>query len=178
VYNAELAERGKGSSISKSIPGSWHEASRNFQWQQRAKAYDEWRRKEVFTTGNAQDTERIKKLDKLIDRLSERCLTALEHISVAKMDPEDLSRLLTALLSAIDLMAKHAGGYPATRIEHTGKDGGKIEVEETKLNVVWYMPEVAPLDDSGPGDSEAVEDVQGVDEAGSVPDDEDAGDRA
>ncbi len=161
VYNAELAERGRGSSISKSVPGTWHTATHRFEWKRRAEAFDEWRRKEVFNAGNAQDTERIKKLDKLIDRLSERCLTALEYISVSSMEPEDLTKLITALLSAIDLMAKHTGGYPASRVEHTGKDGGKIEVdvEHSKVDVVFYMPEIDPIEDLGEP-SVPIEDVQ------------------
>jgi hypothetical protein len=142
VYNAELAERGKPSLRSKPVPSSWTQASHRYEWLRRAEAFDEWRRKQIFNAGNAQDTERIKKLDSLIDKLSSRCLDLLDGLDMAEIKPEDLSRLITALLSAIDLMAKHTGGYPAVRVEHTGKDGGKIEVEETQVSVVFYMPEI------------------------------------
>lgn len=147
VYNAELVARGKPSEHSKPVPSSWSQASKRYEWQRRAAAFDGWRRKQVFSSGNAQDTERIKKLSELIDRLCERCMAML-----AKEDAEPFfsvdgaAKLVNALLAAIDLMAKHTGGYAAQRIEHTGKDGGAIEVEETKLNVVIYMPEVDSLE--------------------------------
>lgn len=142
VYNAELAKLGKAAARSKPVPSSWTQASHRYEWLRRAEAFDEWRRKEIFATGNAQDTERIKKLDDLINKLSERCLNLLDSLNMAEIKPEDLSRLITALLQAIDLMAKHTGGYPASRVEITGKDGGKIEIEETQISVVFYMPEI------------------------------------
>ncbi len=166
VYNAELAKRGKPSLRSKPVPSSWTQASHRFEWQRRAKAFDEWRRAEIFNAGNAQDTERIKKLDSLINKLSERCLTLLDHMVLADIEPEDLSRLITALLSAIDLMAKHTGGYSASRVEITGKDGGKIEVEETQVSVVFYMPEI---------EQDAFNDLQGNGEGGSMDNVVDAG---
>lgn len=169
VYNAELAKLGKASKASKSVPSSWTKASHRYEWQQRAKAFDEWRRKEIFATGNAQDTERIKKLDDLINKLSERCLALLDSLDMAEIKPEDLSRLITALLSAIDLMAKHTGGYPAVRVEHTGKDGGKIEVEETQVSVVFYMPEIEqnPLEGlQGDGSNGSVDHVVDAEHTG------------
>lgn len=171
VYNAELAERGKPSQVSKSIPGSWHQATHRFEWQRRAEAFDAWRRKEIFNTGNAADAERIKKLDGLIEKLSSACSDALDCMDMAKVRPEDLSRLITALLSAIDLMAKHTGGYAATRVEHTGKDGGKIELEESRVNVVFYMPDIDPIEDLA-GHTVPVEDVQRDGSDGPVSGDE------
>jgi hypothetical protein len=171
VYNAELAERGRGSSVSKSVPSTWHKASQGFEWKRRAQAFDEWRRKEVFNAGNAQDTERIKKLDELINKLSERCLDLLDTMVMEIVRPEDATKLIAALLSAIDLMAKHTGGYAASRVEHTGKDGKAIEIEHSKVDVVFYVPEIDALEDA-PGPSVQVEDVQRDEQLGPVSDNE------
>lgn len=159
VYNAELAERGKPSLRSKSVPASWTQASHRYEWQRRAKAFDEWRRAEIFNAGNAQDTERIKKLDGLINKLSSRCCDLLDSLDMAEAKPEDLTKLISALLSAIDLMAKHTGGYSPSKMEITGKNGGKIEVEETQVSVVFYMPEI---------EQDAFSDLQGDGEGGSM----------
>lgn len=166
VYNAELAKKGKPSLRSKPVPSSWTQASHRYEWLRRAKAFDEWRRAEIFNAGNAQDTERIKKLDSLIDKLSSRCLDLLDSLDMAEIKPEDLSRLISALLSALDLMAKHTGGYSASKVEITGKNGGKIEVEETQVSVVFYMPEI---------EQDALDDIQGDGEGGSMDNVVDAG---
>jgi hypothetical protein len=163
VYKAE-----RGHKESKSVPGSWHKASQEFQWRRRAAEYDAWQRKALFTIGNAADTERVRKLNIIAGRMYKRLLERVDAMEVN-------DRFVGQLLAVFDLMAKHTGGYGPQRIEHTGKDGKAIEVEETKLNVVWYMPEVAPLDDGAQGDGAAIEDVQGADGAGPVLDDENAG---
>lgn len=146
VYNHE-----KGNERSKSVASSWTKAAKRFEWQRRAEAYDVWRRAEVFNVGNAQDTERVKKLDVLIDALYKRTLDMLD---TAAPDIAFNEKLVASLATAIDLMAKHTGGY-AARIEHTGKDGKAIEVhseEERTMRVVFYMPEIAPL----PGNQDAL----------------------
>jgi len=169
VYNAELAQRNVGqadlamqilqSQQSKAVPSSWTRASHRYEWQRRAKSFDAWRRKEVFATGNASDLARIETLDKVIEKLSKKCIAILDVINVESADIEQLAKLITALLSAMDLMAKHTGGYGPQRVEHTGKDGKAIEVEETRLNVFFYVPEVEHLEDPA---SDAT--VPGIDE--------------
>lgn len=138
VYNAE-----KGNERSKAVPASWSQATKRFEWQRRAEAYDAWQRRKVFSKGNAQDTERVKKLDELVDKLYERTIKMLE-----KALPEVAfnEKLVTSLVSAIDLLAKHTGGY-TQRLEHTGKNGEPIEVhEEQSMRVFFYLPEVASMD--------------------------------
>ena len=124
----------------KSASKSWYETSRRFDWGKRAEAYDAWRRKEIFATGNAQDTERIKKLDELAEQMHARLIAEIGSIEVN-------DRFLAQYLAVMDLLAKHTGGYAARKVELTGKNGGKIEVEETQVNVVFYMPEIEPLED-------------------------------
>lgn len=161
VYNAELAARGTPSARSRAVPGSWTQASHRYEWQRRAEAFDAWRRKEVFSSGNAQDTERIKKLDKLIDTLCQRCMAILEGMDTSEVGADQLARLITALLAAIDLMARHCGGYAPQRHEITGKDGKAIEIEETKVNVVFYVPEVAEMDDAALEDAASADALPG-----------------
>lgn len=165
IYNAELVQRGKAADHSRAVPSSWSKASKRFEWHRRAEKFDEWRRLEIFNAGNAQDTERIKKLDVLIDKLSEKALQILDAIDVTDAKIDDLAKLVTALLSALDLMAKHTGGYAPQRVEHTGRDGKAIEVEERSVKVVFYMPEIAPLD-ADLGDQAAISDVPDAVEAG------------
>jgi hypothetical protein len=142
VYNAE-----KNHASSKPTPASWTEASHRFDWVGRAEQYDAWRREIVFSTGNAQDTERIKKLDMLIEKLCELITTIIERVDPGFADIDQLTKLIAQFLAAIDLLAKHTGGYAPQRIEHTGKDGGKIEVsEERKVQVVFYLPEVEDIE--------------------------------
>ncbi|HEX3642578.1 MAG TPA: hypothetical protein VHV10_14905 [Ktedonobacteraceae bacterium] len=146
VYNAERARKGpKEPDNSKSLPTSWRDAAKRFDWIKRAESFDAWRRKEVFTYRNAQDTERVKKLDEIVELLHARVLAMLES---AMADERFNEKLMAQYLSTLDLMAKHVGGYGPQRIEHTGKGGKPIEVEETKLNVFWYMPQIEPLPDS------------------------------
>lgn len=134
VYNKE-----RGNETSKAVPASWSAASKRFEWLRRAKAFEEWRRATVLQAGNAQDAERVNKLNILIDKLFDRIMAYVDLMPVT-------DKLLATWLQCVDLMAKHTGGYAPQRLEHTGKDGGKIEVEETKVNVVFYIPEVAALD--------------------------------
>lgn len=147
VYNAELSQRGKPSEHSKPVPSSWTQASHRFEWQRRAKAYDEWRRKSVFSSGNAQDTERVKKLDALAERMHSAILANIDSMPVN-------DKYIAAYMSIMDMLAKLTGGYAPQRLEHTGKDGGAIEVEETKFNVVFYVPEVDQVDPIDVGDGE------------------------
>jgi hypothetical protein len=149
VYNAE-----KGNERSKSVPASWSEAAHRYEWQRRAEAYDAYRRSQVFQAGNAADTERVRKLDDLIQKLYDRSLAML---TTAPPEEEFNDRLIAQLLAAVDVMAKHTGGYAPMRHEVSGKDGKAIQVESDApaMQVVFYLPEVADLpeiiDASGDG---------------------------
>lgn len=154
VYNAELATRGKPSEHSKPVPSSWTQASRRFEWQRRAKAFDDWRRKQVFSSGNAQDTERIKKLDALAERMHGAILADL-----ASMPVND--KYIAQYLAVLDMLAKLTGGYAPQRLEHTGKDGGAIEVEESQVKVVFYVPEVDQVDVGDSEDAGQIGEVSG-----------------
>ena len=132
VYQEE-----KGNEHSKSVPASWTEASHRYDWPRRAQAYDAFQRRRIFSSGNAQDTERIKKLDALAERMHARLESSLDTLEVNE-------KFIAQYLAVLDLLAKHTGGYAPQRHELTGKDGGKIEIEEEQtMRVVFYVPEVA-----------------------------------
>lgn len=154
VYNAELAQRGKPSEHSKPVPSSWTQAARRCEWQRRAEAFDAWRRAQVFSSGNAQDTERIKKLDVLAERMHSRIVDEIDSMPVN-------DKYIAAYMSIMDMLAKLTGGYAPQRLEHTGKDGGKIEVEETQVKVVFYVPEVDQVEISDSADLREVGEVSG-----------------
>lgn len=150
VYCAE-----RGLEHSQSVPQSWSDAYKNFAWQARAKAYDDWRRREVFERGNAADTERVKKLDATIEKLYVRVEKMLEN---APEDEKFNGFLLDRLFAAMELIAKHTGGLTERR-EVTGKDGGPVEVEGT-VKTIFYLPELDALpeqllDDPKEGQSDA-----------------------
>ncbi len=136
VYNAE-----KGNERSKAVPASWTEAAHRFEWQRRAQAYDEMQRKVVFTKGYASDETRITKLNALAEKMYARLDERL-----AKMRVTD--KFLAQYLAVLDMLAKHTGGY-VQKHEVTGKDGKAIEIhseEETTMRVVFYLPEIAPVE--------------------------------
>jgi hypothetical protein len=133
VYRLE-----KRSSTSISPGASWFQAAQRYDWQTRAAAYDDYQRQLVMTHGNAQDTERVKKLDTLIEKLYARATEALE---AAPPGVQFSEKLVLSLLNAMDIMARHTGGYAPRRVEHTGKDGKPIEVQEQAMHVIFYVPE-------------------------------------
>src|SRR5260370_13414142 len=59
-------------SSSPRASSTWYDAAQRFDWDKRAQAYDAHLRKALLSSGNAMDTERIKKLDVLIDKLHSR----------------------------------------------------------------------------------------------------------
>jgi hypothetical protein len=139
VYASELTLKARGNASITRAPGAWYTQARLFEWKKRAEAFDEWRRKEVFAVGNAQDIERVKKLNELADKMYAKLI---DEIGAAEVN----DRFVAQFLAVLDLLAKHTGGYPANKVEITGKDGKAIEVEETKVNVVFYMPEIEEID--------------------------------
>jgi hypothetical protein len=134
VYNRE-----KGNEHSKSVPASWSEAAKRFEWPRRAESYDGYLRSQVFKAGNASDTERVKKLDALINAMHDRLIAGLGEVEVNE-------KFVERYLAVMDLMARHTGGYAQQRHEVTGKDGKAIEVEGgITQQVIFYMPEIDEL---------------------------------
>ncbi len=129
----------RGLTKSQSIPQSWSDAYRDFQWQARAAAYDAWQRQKVFTKGNAADTERVVKLDKTIEKLYARVEKMLAN---APEDEKFNGFLLDRFFVALDLMAKQTGGTDGAK--NTRRDGVIAETETT-TKTVFYLPELDAL---------------------------------
>ncbi len=134
VYSAE-----RGLEHSQSVPQSWSDAYKNFAWQARAKAYDDWRRREVFERGNASDVKRIEKLDVTIERLYARVEKMLEN---APEDEKFNGFLLDRFFAAMDLMAKQTG---ATENARQARKDGVIAETETTTKTIFYTPELDAL---------------------------------
>ena len=148
VYAAEKVLDG-----SKSVPASWTEATHRFDWQRRAEHYDAEQRRRLFACGNASDTERVRKLDDLAERMHSRLIAGLDAMEINE-------KFLAQYLAVMDSLAKHTGGYAPQRHEVTGKDGGKIEIEEEQtMRVVFYVPEVDKIKEP-----DAAEQIEGADD--------------
>src|SRR5258708_25603986 len=68
VHLVEKAEK-SGEKRSSRTPGAWDDAIRDWDWVKRASSWDDFRRKQVFTTGNAYDVTRVEKLNKYSESL-------------------------------------------------------------------------------------------------------------
>jgi len=115
----------------------WYTQARLFDWRKRAEAHDTWQRQVLFSKGNAADTERVRKLDELAEQMYTKLMAELASLPVNE-------KFIERYLSVMNLLAKHTGGYAPQRLEHTGKNGGKIEIDEEQrqVNVVFYVPEI------------------------------------
>jgi hypothetical protein len=137
VHIDEARRGAKGRS--SSAPGSWFNASRDFKWKERAQAYDEHLRKEVFTQGAAYDLNRIASLDKedrkladKVDRLADKVETMLDAMKPPKGGFNfELVRMYLETqrvrLEVLDALAKETGGR-IQRKEIAGPNGGPVEV--------------------------------------------------
>lgn len=113
----------------------WFARAQEYRWIERAAAWDDYRRKEVFTQGSASELNRIARLDKLIDKLEERINKGIEN----SKEPKGLSfELVDLYLKALEAQAKETGGR-IQRKELTGAGGSPV-------NVLLYLPELEDLE--------------------------------
>lgn len=142
VYNAE-----KSNECSHAVPASWTKATRQFDWKSRAHDYDAWQRRLLFAHGNASETEQVTKLDDLAQKLYDRSVLMF---TVAPAEEKFNDKLIAQLLAVFDALAKRTGSLAPQRHEVTGKHGNAIEVheeQETTMRVVFYLPEIAHLEE-------------------------------
>jgi len=102
-----------------------------FHWKERAEAWDEHRRKEVFSQGYAFDLKRIEKLDKLAERLEAKVEAMFQAMKPPKGGFNDL--MVGRWLETMDAIAKETGGR-IQRKEVAGPGGGP-------LDVLLFLPE-------------------------------------
>lgn len=112
------------------------EWSRLYGWVRRAQAYDD---AQLEKRRKARD----KALDDLYDELAQICLEqrgkTLNDIEKLRNSEKGLGSIASVnlLKLLIDTHIQILGGNEKQRLELTGKDGGKIEVEETIVETFW-----------------------------------------
>ena len=115
---------------SMSVPGAWKEAAKQWNWRERAEAWDEYRRKQVFVMGNAYDVNRVEKLAKYSERLEAEIDKMLD--SLATRNAEAIKKpwfnqfLFEKYLQSLEALAAETGGR-VKKQEITGKDGGPLQ---------------------------------------------------
>lgn len=96
---------------SSSVPGSWYEASKRWEWKDRAEAWDEYRRKQVFTQGNAYDVNRVEKLNKYSERLETEIDRMLDALAGKKTRKVWFNHFMyEKYLQSLDALAAETGG--------------------------------------------------------------------
>lgn len=116
----------------KGSPRNWREMAAVYRWDIRVKAWDEHKRKEVFTDGYAYDLVRIKKLNVIAQSLENRIHKGL--LAEMKKDLKGLDKeYLELYLKILEALAKETGGRIQKR-EVAGPHGGALEV-------LLYLPE-------------------------------------
>lgn len=111
------------------------EWSRLYGWVKRAQAYDD---AQLEKKRKARD----KALDDLYDELAQICQdqrgkTVKDIEKLRKSDKLGAIATVNLLKLLIDTHIQILGGNEKQRLELTGKDGGKIEVEETIVETFW-----------------------------------------
>lgn len=112
------------------------EWSRLYGWVKRAQAYDE---EQLEKKRKARE----KALDALYDELAQICqeqrAKTLKDLEKLRKSEKGIGSIATVnlLKLLIDTHIQVLGGNEKQRLELTGKDGGKIEVEETIVETFW-----------------------------------------
>lgn len=123
---------------SRSVPGAWFATAKEWNWRDRADAWDEYRRKQVFTEGNAYDLTRIEKLNKYSQRLERQLDLMLDAMPKKIRKPWFNHFLYEKYLQSLDALAQETGGR--VRKQDITSAGEKLDSPQ----VVFYMPDVPP----------------------------------
>jgi hypothetical protein len=111
-------------------PSKWREKAKEYAWHERAKAWDEYRRQEVFTEGYAYELTRIKKLNVMAQALENRIIKGFLNAK----EPKGVSyELIDLYLKTVEALAKETGGRIQKK-EVSGLNG-------TPLEVLLFLPE-------------------------------------
>lgn len=112
---------------SGSIPGAWKDAANLWNWKQRAEAYDEYRRKQVFTQGNAYDVTRVEKLNKYAEELELQIDRMLKSLPKRPKKPWFNHFMYDKYLQTLDALAQETGGR-VKKQESTVQVVGKVGI--------------------------------------------------
>ena len=111
VHEVEKAEK-SGKKRSSRVPGAWDNAVEEWDWKKRAEAWDDYRRKQVFTTGNAYDVTRVEKLNKYSEALE----AELDKVMAALARRKKITKpwfnpfLYEKYLQSLEALAAETGG--------------------------------------------------------------------
>lgn len=135
--NLEKARNGlKKSEVSAS--GAWRDSAKQWKWKERAEAWDDYRRKQVFTQGNAYDVARVERLNHYSERLEAELDKMLDALAKKKIKKAWFNQFLYGrYLETLEALASETGGrVKTTKQEHSGPGGGAILPQ-----IVVYLPE-------------------------------------
>jgi hypothetical protein len=119
VHLEEAQKSPKKSSFS--VPGAWKDAVERWGWKERAEAYDEYRRKQVFTQGNAYDVHRVERLNHYSERLEQELDKMFDALPKRMKKPWFNYFLFDKYLQTMDALAQETGGR-VKKSEVTQKD--------------------------------------------------------
>lgn len=147
------------------------EWSRRYGWVARAEKYDEEQLKK-------RRKRREKALDDLYDELALLCqeqrAKTLKDIEKLRKSEKGLGSIASVnlLKLLVDTHIQVLGGNEKQKVELTGKDGGKIEVEETIVETFWGRG-TDPRKSNEPAEADAESDEEGDTELAVEVDDTD-----
>lgn len=139
VHLVEEADKG-GEKRSSKTPGAWDNAAKEWNWRVRAESWDDYRRKQVFTDGNAYDVARVEKLNKYSQRLEQQIDLMLDSMPKKIRKPWFNHFLYEKYLQSLEALAQETGGRVKKQDITSG--GEKLDGPQ----VVFYMPEVKAED--------------------------------
>jgi hypothetical protein len=110
VHLVEKAEKSREKQSTK-VPGAWNDAFNQWNWKERAEAWDEYRRKQVFTQGNAYDVTRVEKLSKYSEKLEAEMDRMFEALAKKKTRKAWFNQFLyEKYLQSLEALAAETGG--------------------------------------------------------------------
>lgn len=121
-------------------PSSWREAAKAHSWHDRAKAWDAYRRTEVFNEGYAYDLKRIKDMSNLAQVMFGRIVQGFKNAK----EPKGINyELIDLYLKTLEALALETGGRKKA-LELSGKVDSDINIAGRS---VFVMPERGDLED-------------------------------
>lgn len=95
---------------SDSTPGAWKDAANEWKWRERAEAWDEYRRKQVFTQGNAFDLTRIENLNKYAGKIEKELDKMFTSLPKKPRRPWFNHFMFDKYLQTLEALAAETGG--------------------------------------------------------------------
>lgn len=137
VHLVEEAEKSREKQSSKT-PGAWNDAAKEWNWQKRAEAWDDYRRKQVFTQGNAYDVARVEKLNKYSERIEQELDKMFTAMPKKPRKGWFNHFMYEKYLQSLDALAQETGGR--VKKQDITSAGEKLDGP----HVIFYMPETKP----------------------------------